>query len=78
MKIIQEVFCSKCGKRQITDRQELLRANLFWRPCEFCNRYGLYRITRHRLTSIREWLMALYQAMDSRFIERALFPNREE
>lgn len=78
MKIIQEIYCSKCGKKQIADVEELLRENLFWRTCEFCNRYGLYSVRRQKLTSGREWLMALYQSMDFQIVEKFFFPNKKE
>lgn len=78
MKLIREVICSKCGKKQIKDIKELLVADLFWRTCEFCNRYGLYRVSRWKLTSVREWLMALYQAMDLQWVEKAISSGKEE
>jgi len=59
MKIIKAVICSQCGKKQITDLQDLLQDNLFWRTCEFCRRFGLKLIVRRRLT-LREWMEALY------------------
>jgi len=78
MRLIKEVICSKCGKKQIKDIKELLVANLFWRTCEFCNRYGLYRVTRWKLTSFGEWLMALYQSMDLQRVEKAISSGKEE
>jgi len=78
MKVFCEVHCSKCGKKQITDVQELWKENLFWRICEFCNRYGLYRVTRYKLTSVAEWLMALYQAMDFQRVENSFLANKRK
>jgi len=78
MKLIKEVICSKCGKKQIKGIKELLVGNLFWRTCEFCNRYGLYRVTRWKLTSVREWLMVLYLSMDLQHVEKAISSGKEE
>ena len=72
MKIIREVICSKCGKRQIHNVRELLQANLFWRVCEFCNQYGLVVVTKHRLT-IGEWMQALYNTLGFRVVQIEAF-----
>jgi hypothetical protein len=78
MTIIKEVVCSKCGKNQMKDLEELLKANLFWRTCEFCNHYGLYRRVRPKMNSISDWLAALYQSMDLTSFEKSLISNRKE
>ena len=65
MKVIKEVICSKCLKRQIKDREELLQSDLFWRVCEFCNQYGFKITIRHKLTMI-EWMEAFYNTMGFR------------
>jgi len=75
MKVIREVVCSKCGKKQIKDVEELLRADLFWRTCEFCDRYGLALITRRKLT-IREWMEALFYTIGFRVTETEAFLKR--
>ncbi len=72
MKVIQEVFCSKCGKKQITAVGDLLRDNLFWRTCEFCQRFGLKVITKRKWT-LREWMEALYNTMGLRVLEIEAF-----
>jgi hypothetical protein len=77
MKIIEEVRCAKCGKKQVKNIEELLQENLFWRVCEFCNRYGLYQITRRKLTSIREWMTAIYLSMDPESLEKSLLRIRK-
>jgi hypothetical protein len=78
MTIIKEVVCSKCGKKQVKDREELLKSNLFWRTCEFCHRYGLYRTIRQKMNSLSDWLAALYQSMDLTSFENSLVSNRKE
>ncbi len=72
MKIIREVICSKCGKKQVRDKEELLKDNLFWRVCEFCNQYGLEIVTRHEL-SVREWLEALFNTWGVRVAQTEAF-----
>lgn len=78
MTVIKEVVCSKCGKKQIKDREELLRVNLFWQTCEFCHHYGLYRVIRTKLTSFSDWLTALYQSMDLTPFEKFLSSHRDK
>ncbi len=78
MTIIKEVVCSKCGKKQVHDLQDLLKANLFWRTCEFCHRYGLYRTVRQKMDSISDWLTTLYRSMDLTYLENCLSPKREK
>jgi len=78
MTIIKEVVCSKCGRKQIQDLEGLLRTNLFWRPCEFCRQYGLYRTIRQKVTSVSDWLTTLYKAMDLTPIEKFLVSIRKE
>ena len=72
MKIIREVICSKCGKKQTKDIRELLQSDLFWRVCEFCHQYGLAVVTRHKLT-IREWMQALYNTLGFRVVQVEAF-----
>jgi hypothetical protein len=78
MTIIKEVVCSKCGKNQKKDLEELLKANLFWRTCEFCHRYGLYRRVRQQMNSLSDWLAALYQSTDLTSFEKSLISDRKE
>jgi len=78
MTIVKEVVCSKCGRKQMQDLEDLLQANLFWRPCEFCNRYGLCRTVRQKMTSLSDWLTALYRSMDLAPYEKSFFPHKEE
>ena len=68
MKVIREVICSNCRKKQIKDVEELLRGDLFWRTCEFCDRYGLVLVTRRKLT-IQEWIEALFYTIGFRVTE---------
>ena len=68
MKVIRKIICSKCGKSQTKDIGELLRADLFWRVCEFCHQYGLLLVTKHKLT-IREWMQALYNTLGFRVVQ---------
>ena len=72
MKIIREVICSKCRKKQVTNVEDLLRGDLFWRVCEFCHQYGLGVITRHKLTA-REWMEALYNTLGFRVVQIEAF-----
>jgi hypothetical protein len=72
MKVIREVICSKCGKKQVRDKEELLKNDLFWRVCEFCNQYGLEIVTRHKL-SVREWLEALFNTWGLRVAQTEAF-----
>lgn len=72
MKVIREVICSKCGKKQINDVKDLLRSDLFWRVCEFCNLYGLRIVIRHKLT-VKEWMGAFYNTMGFRVVQFEAF-----
>jgi hypothetical protein len=72
MKVIREVICSKCGKKQQTDVQDLLRSDLFWRVCEFCQQYGLMVVTKHKLT-IRDWMEILYNTLGFRVVQIEAF-----
>ena len=72
MKIIREVICSKYGKKQTKDIRELLQADLFWRVCEVCHRYGLVVVTKHKLT-IHEWMQALYNTLGFRVVQIEAF-----
>jgi hypothetical protein len=78
MTIIKEVVCSKCGRKQVENLEDLLKANLFWRTCEFCQRYGLYRTIRQKMTSLSDWLTALYHSMDLTPFEKCLVSSRKE
>ncbi len=78
MIIIKEVVCSKCGKKQAKDLEELLKDNLFWRTCESCHCYGLYRRVRQKMNFPSDWLAARYQAMDMTSFEKSLASNREK
>ncbi len=75
MKVTREIVCSKCGKKQIKDEEELLREDLFWRTCEFCNCYGLGFVTRRKFT-IREWMEALFFTIGFRVTEVEAFLKR--
>jgi hypothetical protein len=68
MKVINEVICSKCFKKQVNGVEDLLRSDLFWRVCEFCHRYGLKIVSRHKLTA-KEWMQALYNTMGLRVVQ---------
>lgn len=68
MKVIREVICSKCLKKQVNDLEDLLRSDLFWRVCEFCNQYGLKIAIRHKLT-MEEWMEAFYNTMGFRVVQ---------
>jgi hypothetical protein len=50
MTIIKEVVCSKCGRKQMQDLQDLLKTNLFM-TCEFCHQWPLSTI-RQKVTSV--------------------------
>jgi hypothetical protein len=75
MKVIREVVCSKCGKKQIQDGEELLREDLFWRTCKFCDRYGLVLVARRKLT-MQEWMEALFYTIGFRVTEAEAFLKR--
>jgi hypothetical protein len=68
MKVIIEVICSKCSQKQVNDIEDLLRNDLFWRVCEFCNQYGLKIVTRHKLT-LREWMEVFYNTLGFRVVQ---------
>jgi hypothetical protein len=72
MKVIHEVVCSKCGKKQVRDVEDLLKSDLFWRVCEFCRQYGLQKIIRRKLT-LGEWMQALYNTMGFRVVQTEAF-----
>ena len=72
MKVIKEVICSKCLKKQIKDIDDLLQGDLFWRVCEFCNQYGLKVTIRHKLT-MKEWMEAFYNTMGFRVAQIEAF-----
>jgi hypothetical protein len=72
MKVIREIVCSKCGKKQTKDVEGSLPDNLFWRVCEFCNRYGLTLVTRRKLTA-QEWMEALFFSIGFRVAETEVF-----
>jgi len=72
MKVIREIVCSKCGKKQIQNIGELLRSDLFWRVCEFCHQYGLALVTKHKLTP-REWMQAFYNTLGFRVVQMEAF-----
>jgi hypothetical protein len=77
MKIIHEIKCPCCDRKQRTDIESLWKEDLFWQPCEFCNRYGLYKIERKKLTSVREWMMSLYGLAAIRFPDPS-YPSKKE
>lgn len=77
MYLAKEVICSQCGRKQVTDVDELWGENLFWRTCEFCQRYGLYRSVRQKLHSVRDWLTAIYQCMNFSPVEKSFFPPKD-
>ena len=68
MKVIREVICSKCRKKQVNDIEDLLHSDLFWRVCEFCNQYGLKIAIRQKLT-MKEWMEAFYNTMGFRVVQ---------
>jgi len=72
MKIIREIFCTKCGKRQVTDVKDLLKGDLFWRVCEFCKSYGLKIVTRRKAT-FREYIEAFYNTLGFRVHQTEAF-----
>jgi hypothetical protein len=78
MTLIKEVVCSKCGRKQVRDLEDLLKGNLFWRTCEFCQRYGLYRTIRQKMNSLSDWLTVLYRSMDFTPLENSISAKREE
>jgi hypothetical protein len=72
MRVIREVICSKCGRKQVRDGEELLKSDLFWRVCEFCNQYGLTIVTRHKLT-VRDRMEILYNTLGFRVVQVEAF-----
>lgn len=62
MKVIKEVICTKCGKKQKNNIAELLESDLFWQVCEFCQRYGLKVQTKVKL-SFKEWMEGFYNTL---------------
>ena len=77
MKIIHEIKCPQCGKIQKTNIESLWGEDLFWQPCEFCKRYGLYRTVRKKLTSIREWMMFLYLLCGNHWMAKSFSSSKE-
>jgi hypothetical protein len=65
MKIVREVICTRCGKKQVTEVKELLEGDLFWRVCEFCKSYGLKVMVRKKPT-FREYMEAFYNTLGFR------------
>jgi hypothetical protein len=78
MKIIREIICPHCGKAQVSGAEALWQEDLFWQPCEFCKRYGLYRAVRQKLTSFREWLLALFFLCENRRFIGSYSVKKEE
>jgi hypothetical protein len=65
MKIIREVICTRCGKKQVTEVKELLEGDLFWRVCEFCKSYGL-KVRIRKKATFREYMEAFYNTLGFR------------
>lgn len=72
MKIIREIFCTKCGKKQVTDVENLLKSDLFWQVCEFCSSFGLKIVTRRKAT-FREYMEAFYNTLGFRVRQTEAF-----
>ena len=72
MKIIREIYCTKCRKKQVTDAADLIEKDLFWSVCEFCGRYGLTIVTRHKAT-FREYLEAFFYTLGFRVVQTEAF-----
>ncbi len=72
MKIIREIYCTKCGKKQVTDVENLIGKDLFWNVCEFCRQYGLTVVSRHK-ASFREYLEAFFYATGFRVAQTEAF-----
>ena len=72
MKVIREVFCTKCGKKQVTEVKDLLKDDLFWRVCEFCRSYGLKMIIRRKAT-FREYVEGFYNTLGVRVQQTEAF-----
>lgn len=72
MKIIKEVRCTKCGKKQEKDVADLLKSELFWRVCEFCGHYGLTIVARRKAT-FREYMEAFYFTLGFRVVQTEAF-----
>ncbi len=72
MKVIREVICSKCLKKQKKDIDDLLQNDLFWRVCEFCHQYGLKVTVRHKLT-LKEWMEVFYNTLGFRVVQVEAF-----
>jgi predicted RNA methylase len=72
MKTIKEVYCTKCGKKQVRDVADLLKNDLFWRVCEFCGNYGLTIVTRHKAT-FREYMEAFYNTLGFQVVQTEAF-----
>lgn len=72
MKIIREIYCAKCRKKQVTDAADLIEKDLFWSVCEFCGRYGLTIVTRHKAT-FPEYLEAFFYTLGFRVVQTEAF-----
>lgn len=72
MKIIKEIYCTKCRKKQVTDVADLIEKDLFWSVCEFCHRYGLTIVTRHKAT-FQEYLEAFFYTLGFRVVQTEAF-----
>jgi hypothetical protein len=72
MKIIREIHCTKCGKKQVSDAANLIEKDLFWSVCEFCRSYGLTVVTRHK-ASFREYLEAFFNTVGFRVAQTEAF-----
>lgn len=62
MKVIKEIICTKCGKKQKNNIEEILKGDLFWQVCECCGRYGLTVENKVKM-SIAEWLESFYNTL---------------
>ena len=65
MKIIKEIYCTRCGKKQVTDVPDLIGKDLFWSVCEFCRGYGLKTVYRQK-ASFKEYLEAFFNTVGYR------------
>jgi hypothetical protein len=72
MRIIRDVVCTNCGKKQVQGREELLKSDLFWRVCEFCHQYGLAIVARHKL-GLRDWMEIFYNTLGFRVAQTEAF-----
>jgi hypothetical protein len=72
MKIIREIYCPRCRKKQTTGVSDLIAKDLFWCVCEFCGRYGLTIVIRHKAT-FREYLEAFFYTLGFRVVQTEAF-----